>query len=259
MVAGAGPGISAQVTRTLADAGARVVCTDIDEQALRALTSEVSARGGDIIGIVGDMTKRDSVDECVGRACEHLGAIDVLVDVIGAAYWHRLLEITDEEWDRSHDVVLRHAFLLFQTVGRTMVDQGTGGSIVAITSISGHYGSPQHAPYGTFKAALIALTKSFALELGPFGVRVNAVSPGSVFGPRSGENVDALKAIGIEDGWSGAQPIPMRRIGDPLDIAKVVLFLCSDLAAYVSGQTLLVDGGVSANFPLAGKGLLEPA
>jgi 3-oxoacyl-[acyl-carrier protein] reductase len=259
LVAGAGRGIGREIALILARAGARLVCADITSERVDEVVDEVECAGGTAVPLVVDLTSRAGVEQAVGRTLDEYGGIDICVDVIGTSSWHRLLDVTDEEWDSSHDLVLRHAFLLFQVAGRAMVRQGSGGSLICITSISGHSAAPLHGPYGAFKAALMALAKTFAVELGPFGIRVNAVSPGAILGPRSADSVDALRAIGVESGFEMALPIPLRRVGEPSDIASAVLFLVSDLAGYLSGQALLVDGGASAHFPLSSKGQLEPA
>jgi len=142
--------------------------------------------------------------------------------------------------------VLRHAYLSAQTAGRSMVDRG--GVMVFVASVSGLTGAPRHAAYGAAKAALMSLVRTVAVELGPSGVRVNAVAPGAIWTPR----VAAL--LGEEGRARNAANAPLRRIGLPADIASAILFLVSDLSSYMSGQTLVVDGGVSAKFPYPSGG-----
>jgi NAD(P)-dependent dehydrogenase (short-subunit alcohol dehydrogenase family) len=141
----------------------------------------------------------------------------------------------------EHDIVLRHAWLTMQLFGRAMAADG-GGSLAFVASVSGMAGAPLHSSYGAFKAALMALVRSAALELGPHGIRVNAVAPGVVWTPR----VSAY--LGEPGHRANVDNAPLGRVALPADIAAALLFVSSDLAGYVTGQTLVVDGGVSAKF-----------
>ena len=126
-----------------------------------------------------------------------------------------------------------------------MLEQGTGGAIVSIASVSGLSSAPLHAAYGAAKAGLIALTRTLAVELASSGIRVNAVAPGAVLTPRVAERQTEERRA------ESARSIPMARYAEPEEIAKAVVFLASDLASYVTGQTLVVDGGATAQFPLS--------
>jgi NAD(P)-dependent dehydrogenase (short-subunit alcohol dehydrogenase family) len=158
------------------------------------------------------------------------------------SHYASILELDDAEWDWHFDIVLRHAYLAMQLGGRVMA-RGGGGVMVFVASVSGMSSAPRHAAYGAAKAGLMALVKSGAVELGPSGVRVNAVAPGVVWTPR----VSAF--LGEAGRQRNAENAPLRRVAQPADIASALLFLASDLAGYVSGQTLVVDGGVGAKFP----------
>jgi 3-oxoacyl-[acyl-carrier protein] reductase len=182
------------------------------------------------------------VERLVADAERDLGRIDGLVDIVGMARWAGVLDIDDETWNFEFDICLRHAYLVSQIAGRRMRDTG-GGSMVFIASVSGMSAAPNHAAYGAAKAGLMAWVKSLAVELGPHKIRANAIAPGSILTPRiqarlSQEQIDA-----------GAAMTPLRRPGLPPDIASVALFLSSDLASFITGQTLIVDGGVTAKFP----------
>jgi 3-oxoacyl-[acyl-carrier protein] reductase len=258
LVGGAGRGIGREIAHVLASAGAQVMCADLERDRAEEVVEEIVQSGGTARGRATDLLTREGIEYAVAATKEEFGGIDICVDVIGRSQWKRILDVTDDEWDTAHRVVLRHAFIAFQVAGRAMVRQGTGGSLVGIASISGHSAAPLHGPYGAFKAGLMELVKTFAVELGPFGIRANAVSPGAVLGPRSSETVEAITALGVVGGFDMALPVPLRRIGEPADIANAVLFLVSDLGAYVSGQTLLIDGAASAHFPLSSRGHVEP-
>jgi NAD(P)-dependent dehydrogenase (short-subunit alcohol dehydrogenase family) len=237
IVLGAGLGMGRQTTHALAQAGARVFCVDVDAERVRGVAEEVKG-----IAWTADCTRREAVEGLVAEAVRTMGRIDGFVDIVGIAYFQELLEVDDKTWDAQFDVVLRHAYLISQAAGKRMKETG-GGSMVFIASISGLTGAPQHAAYGAAKAGLMAWVQSLALELGPLGIRANAVAPGVILTPRmkkhfSAEQVDAI-----------GRKAPMGHLGDPSDIAGAALFLSCPLSSYITGRTLVVDGGLSTRFP----------
>ncbi|HLF39914.1 MAG TPA: SDR family oxidoreductase, partial [Acidimicrobiia bacterium] len=151
-------------------------------------------------------------------------------------------DTTDEAWDWTFDMVIRHAFLFGQEAGKVMAEDG-GGSMVFIASVSGITSAPMHSPYGAAKAGLMSLVRTMAVELGPKAIRVNAVAPGMVWTPRVSQMVDE------EGKQRNVDNAPLRRVALPEDIAGAALFLSSDLSSFVSGHTVVVDGGVGAKFP----------
>jgi NAD(P)-dependent dehydrogenase (short-subunit alcohol dehydrogenase family) len=238
VVVGAGQGIGRQTTHALAQAGARVVCVDAVEELAKEIADEV---GG--IPQVVDATRRDQVEESVADAQRQLGGrIHGLVDIIGMARYQEFLKTSDEDWDWTFDIVLRHAFFYGQAAGRAMAATG-GGSMVFIASVSGITSAPLHSPYGAAKAGLMSLVRSMAVELGPHAIRVNAVAPGVVWTPR------VSQILGEEGRELQSGNAPLRRVAEPPDIAGAALFLSTDLAGYVNGHTVVVDGGVGAKFP----------
>lgn len=246
VVLGAGQGIGRQATHALAGAGARCFCVDLDEGLARDIAAEVGGVAG-----VGDATSREDATrlfEEADRALGDCGGVRGVVDIIGMARYGDLLTLPDSEWDWHHDIVLRHAFLAVQLGGQRIIANG-GGSLTFIASVSGQSGAPRHAAYGVAKAGLISLVKSAALELGPRGVRVNAVAPGVVWTPR----VSAY--LGEAGRERTAGNAPLQRVAEPADIAGVLLFLAGDLAGFMTGQVITVDGGVSAKFPYPMDGL----
>src|SRR4029450_13865206 len=182
----------------------------------------------------------------VAAAGPPLGRLDGVVDAVGEARYGAVLDCSDEDWDWNFGMVLRHAYLTGQLAGRAMVDRG--GVMVFVCSGRGLTAAPRHGACGAAKAGLMSLVRTVAVELGPPGVRVNAVAPGAVWTPR----VAAL--LGEEGKRRSAANAPLGRPGVPADIAGAVLFLVSDLSSYVTGQTLVVDGGVSAKFPYPSGG-----
>jgi NAD(P)-dependent dehydrogenase (short-subunit alcohol dehydrogenase family) len=237
---GAGQGIGRQAAHAVASVGARVFCVDLDKGLAGDIAAEVNG-----IAWSGDVTKRPDAERLFAAASDPdkgLGKIDGLIDIVGMARYAALLELADEEWDWHHDIVLRHAYMAIQLGGRAMAASG-GGAMCFVASVSGITSAPMHAAYGAAKAGLMALVKSAAVELGPSGIRVNAVAPGVVWTPR----VSAY--LGDEGRQRNSANTPLRRIALPSDIASGILLLMSDLAGYVTGQTLVIDGGVGAKFP----------
>lgn len=237
VVIGAGQGIGRQASHALASAGARLMTVDVDGDLAADIAGEVGAES-----FVGNATERSDVERLFEHADAKLGGIDGVVDIIGMARYAHLTEMTDEEWDWHFDIVLRHAFLAMQHAGRAMASGG-GGAMVFVASVSGITSAPRHGAYGAAKAGLMSLVRTGAVELGPSNIRVNAVAPGVVWTPR----VSAF--LGEAGRTLNTDNTPLRRVAQPADIAAAILFLASDLAGYVTGQTLVVDGGVGAKFP----------
>lgn len=244
VVAGAGQGIGRQVTHALAQNGARVLCIDNDPEAAQHVAGEV---GG--VATTADVRERADIEAALGLAQSEFGRIDTIVDIVGMAKYAPLLATSEDDWSWTFDMVLRHAWLLSQVGGEILRkqdrrdDNGQRGNFAFVGSASGLTGAPFHAAYGAAKAGLLSLVRSMAVEFGPMGIRANAVAPGVVWTPRIGA------MIGEEGRQRNVDNTPLRRVAEPRDIASVLLFLVSDLAAYVSGQVISIDGGVSAKFP----------
>ena len=239
VIMGGGQGIGRQASHAFAQMGARVVIVDLEAERADAVVGEIGPRA---TPWVGDVTDRGEVERLASDARDILGGpVHGVVDIVGMAQYSTIIETTDELWEWEHDIVLRHAWLAMQAFGRSMAADG-GGSMAFVASVSGIAGAPMHAAYGAFKAGLMALVRSAAVEMGPSGVRVNAVAPGVVWTPRVSE------LAGEEGRVRNEAHTPLGRVAVPADIAAALLFLSSDLADYVSGQTLIVDGGVSAKF-----------
>jgi NAD(P)-dependent dehydrogenase (short-subunit alcohol dehydrogenase family) len=236
VVLGAGQGIGRQATHALASVGARVFCVDKDPDLADDIAKEV-----DGIAWSGDAISRHDSQRLFDDAENEMGRVDALVDIIGMAQYKSLVDLDDELWEWHHDIVLRHAFLAAQIGGRAMARTG-GGAMVFVASVSGLQSAPMHSAYGAAKAGLMSLVRSAAVELGPRGIRVNAVAPGVVWTPR------VSGYLGEEGRLRNAENAPLRRVALPADIASAILFLTSDLSSYITGQTLVVDGGVTAKF-----------
>ncbi len=240
LVSGAGyiperAGHGRATARRLADAGATVACVDIDRGRAEGIVAEIGSQGGNAFAVVADMTVPAEVQRAVDEAADRLGSIDVCVDIIGGAKWDRAQEFSIEDWDWTIRNNLTQVFLLFQCVGRQMIKQGTGGAMVALSSVDGIAAAAMHAPYGAAKAGVMSLAKTFSQELGRYGVRVNTVAPGNV-GTGNEDWPEGRYAV------DGVNPLAPPRTGD---IANAALFLCSGLSERITGQTLIVDGGAT--------------
>jgi NAD(P)-dependent dehydrogenase (short-subunit alcohol dehydrogenase family) len=219
----------------LADAGATVACIDIDQGRADGIVGEIESRGGKAFPVLADMTDRSQVERALDEAVAGLGGLDVCVDIIGKSNWSRAEEFSTENWEWAITNNLTHVFYLFSGAGRRLVAQGTGGAMVALASVDGTTASRFHAPYGAAKAGVISLAKTFADELGHYGIRVNAVAPGNVGSGNEDLPPDEYDANGIN-------PLAPPR---NFDIANAVLFLCSSLSERVTGHTIPVDGGAT--------------
>jgi NAD(P)-dependent dehydrogenase (short-subunit alcohol dehydrogenase family) len=234
---GAGQGIGRQAAHALASVGARVVCVDKDPDLAADIAAEV-----DGIAASGDVTRRDDTERLFAEAGTALGRLNAVVDIVGMAQYGDVLDLDDANWEWHQDICVRQAFHVLQAGGR-LLRAGGGGSIAFVASVSGISSAPRHAPYGVAKAGLMSLVRTAAVELGPFGIRVNAVAPGMVWTPR------VSVALGEEGLAEQSANSPLGTVAKPADIAAALLFLTSDLAGYISGQTLVVDGAVGVKFP----------
>lgn len=243
IVAGAGGGgIGTAIARVVAEAGATVAALDVDAERLAMADEAIASVGGDGHSWVVDVRSPEGLHEAVGEVAE-LGPIHGLVHVAGGFFnkWAPIVSTSTEAWDDVVRLNLQSAFLTTRTVATQLLEQGTGGSIVHIASVSGITAMPFGAAYAASKAGMIALMRTAALELGGAGIRVNAVAPGTVRTPRAAEGGDTA-----EDTPEEQAAVPLKRRGAPDDIANAVFFLLSGLSSWITGQVLAVDGGSSA-------------
>ena len=236
IVLGAGQGIGRQASHALAAVGARVFCVDLDAGLAEDIAKEV---GG--VAWAGDAIDVASAERLYADAEEQLGSIDGIVDIIGMAKYASLLDSDEDSWKWHHGIVLQHAVNAVRFGAARMAATG-GGFLTFVASVSGMQSAPSHGAYGVYKAGLMSLVKTTAIELGPKGIRANAVAPGLVMTPRVSAYLNEAEKE------RGAKNAPLRRSAFPADIASAILFLCSGLSSYITGQTIVVDGGVSAKF-----------
>jgi NAD(P)-dependent dehydrogenase (short-subunit alcohol dehydrogenase family) len=242
LVTGASKGIGEAVARTLAGCGATVLCVARGKEGLDAVVAEIRVRGGEASALPCDLSDRGAVLDLAGRA----GDVDILVNNAGVG--DQFLPITqadDEYWDRTFAVDFFAPLVLTRELGRGMAARG-GGAIVNMSSIAGQVAMPMFGPYNCAKAALEALTRTTALDLGPAGVRCNAIAPGVILTEQTARVVpEAARQF-------FAGQASMNRLGTVEEVAGVTAFLVSDAAGYINGQVITVDGGtVSGNAGLA--------
>jgi NAD(P)-dependent dehydrogenase (short-subunit alcohol dehydrogenase family) len=237
VVTGAAAGIGRSVACRLAEAGADVVVADIGNTT-EAVAAADSAGDGRVVGYHLDVTDSAAVAGAVIFTVERFGGLDIWVNNAGIYPVATALETTDEQWDAVHGINLRGAFVGAREAGREMVRAGHGGVIVNVVSIAAFKaaGLPH---YVASKHGLNGLTKSLAVELGPQDIRVLSVAPGMIQTPGMEVRTEGLPDINAEV----AARLPLRRIGEPDDIARAVLFCVSDLAAFMTGSAVVVDGG----------------
>lgn len=241
VVGAGGGGIGTAVCRHLGRAGAHIVAVDIDAEKLAVCTDALTAAGVTHVGMVADGRQRAALGPVVDAACD-LGSLHGCVQVAGGMWPPQWAPFASEDphFDEVMDLNFGVTVNTVRAVGRRLVEQGQGGAIVNIATVSALNAMPYGSAYAAAKAAVLSLTRSLAVEWGARDIRVNAVAPGSIATPKSASN----RRPGDTDG-TDLEVIPMRRRGTSDDIASAVLFMMSDLAAYVTGQVLCVDGGTS--------------
>jgi NAD(P)-dependent dehydrogenase (short-subunit alcohol dehydrogenase family) len=239
LVTGAGKGIGRSICLELARAGADIFGVSRTAGDLAALGEEVRVLGVRYASWVADLVSADAA-ETVARRAEAFGAVDILVNSAGVARTGPAEDVSEADWDYVMDSNLKGAFFVTQAVGRNMLERGTG-RIVNVSSQAGIVGLRDHAAYCASKAGLGLLTKVLAIEWGPRGVAVNAVAPTVILTPM-GEQVWGDPEIGRPM----LAKIPLGRFGQPVEVANVVAFLASDMAAMINGEIVAIDGGYTA-------------
>jgi 3-oxoacyl-[acyl-carrier protein] reductase len=237
LVTGAGRGIGRSVALALGSAGAKVVVNyNSSEEAAREVVGAIESDGGEAKAIKADVSKPEQVDEMVSTLVKEWGRIDILVNNAGIARDNLMMRMSQEEWDAVMDTNLRSAYFCSRAVLRPML-RNRWGRIISISSVVGLTGNVGQANYAAAKAGLIGFTKSLAREVGSRNITANAVAPGFIQTDITAGLSDDIKAAALKN-------IPAEKFGEPEDVANVVLFLASDLAAYVTGQVVNVDGGM---------------
>lgn len=248
LISGGSSGIGLATAGRFLDEGATVFIGGHDAgEVARAVDAARDGRGAGsrVDGTAADVSLTADVERLVAAACDAMGGVDVLINNAGVSWREPFLDITPEHWDRMIAVNLRGMFLVAQAVARVLVAQDTGGAIVNMSSTNGLAGEADYTHYNASKAGVLLLTRTMAVELGPVGIRVNALCPGYIDTPLN---------EGIAAGIGGSQfaetyareNIPLRRVGQDIEVAAAYAFLASDDASFINGAELVVDGGQRA-------------
>jgi NAD(P)-dependent dehydrogenase (short-subunit alcohol dehydrogenase family) len=243
IVTGGGRGLGRYMAEALADAGANLVLCSRKLEPLEEVRREIEARGGEALASPCDVTDQEDVEQVVSAAMEAFGSVDVLVNNSGATWGAPPAEMPSEQFDRVLAVNVRGTFLMSRAVGRRMIERGSGGTIVNVASIAalvgGHPDYMQTVGYNASKGAVISMTRDLATSWAAHNITVNAIAPGWFPTRMSGGLIERFEERMLED-------IPLGRFGNPEDLKGVVVFLASPAATYITGQTIVVDGGATA-------------
>lgn len=238
IVTGGGNGIGRETALRFSQEGAHVVVADIEIDRAALVADEIRSSGGSALDMHVDVTGRDSVAALIARTVAEYGRVDVLCAIAGIAGTVPFVEMTDAQWDRVLGVNLKGVFLCGQLAARQMIAQGGGGQIVNMASTNGLVGEEELAHYNASKFAVVGLTKTMAIELAPHRIRVNAVCPGLI-------RTRLTAALDADPVAASAyrKKIPMGRFAEPSEVAGAFLFLASEDSSFITGTTLVVDGG----------------
>ncbi|HLI05313.1 MAG TPA: beta-ketoacyl-ACP reductase [Ktedonobacteraceae bacterium] len=240
-VTGAGRGIGAATALRLAEDGAQVVLADIDIEGCKQVAAAIEKADSQALAVHCDVSNRDAVEAAVQQGVERFGRLDILVNNAGVLRDNLLFKMSDEDWDTVMNVHLKGAFLCSRAAQKYMVQQKYG-RIISLSSVSA-LGNRGQVNYSSAKAGLQGFTRTLAIELGPFGITANAVAPGFI-------DTEMTRATARRQGHDPQQviemaskTIPVRRVGQPRDVANVICFLASEESGYVTGQIIYVAGG----------------
>jgi 3-oxoacyl-[acyl-carrier protein] reductase len=242
IVTGAARGIGAATAARLAIDGARIAVVDLAMDAAEVTAKLIEAAGGTAIPIAADVSVAADAEAVMDRVLAEYGSIGILVNNAGVTRDNLVFKMSEDDWDTVLDVNLKSVFLMSRAAQKHMVP-ARSGAIVNLSSVSA-LGNRGQANYAAAKAGVQGLTATLATELGPYGIRVNAVAPGYVATPMTDATAARLGVTVEQAHEAAAAAVPLRRVAQPEDIANVIAFLASDDAAYVTGQTLYVNGGL---------------
>lgn len=241
IVTGAGQGIGLEICRQLTAQGANVILNDLDAELAEAAVLKTDRTIGNCIAVPGDSSDLSVIDKMVGKAVSEFGKLDIVVANAGITLFGDFLSYSPESFSKVMQVNLGGSFFLAQAAAKRMKEQGVGGSILFMSSVTGHQAHKNLAAYGMSKAALEMLAKNLVIELSPYKINVNAVAPGATLTERTLKEADYSRI------WEGLTP--MGKAASVEDIAQAVLFLVSDQARHITGQSLVIDGGWSSVSP----------
>ena len=237
IVTGAAQGLGREIAVSLAGAGAKVACVDVNAETLAETVAQITAQGGAAEAIPCDVTDSQRVGEVVKQVTEQWGGLQILVKNAGITRDNVIMRMKDEQWDAVLAINLRGTFLFTRAAAKPMM-KGRRGRIINIASVSGLMGNPGQANYSASKAGVIGLTRTVARELAGRNITVNAVAPGFIA-------TEMTAALGEEILAEVRKQIPLGRLGQPQEVADAVLFLASEAAGFITGHVLTVDGGLT--------------
>ncbi len=261
LVTGGGAGVGRGIALQLARAGCHVAIADLDEEAARRTAQEVRALGRKAISLRVDVRKQDETKAMVARTCAELGGLDVGVNNVGAPVaFNSVLDFTEEQWDAANALNIKATLFCAQAEAISMIERGVAGRIINVASTSGITGAPSICAYGAAKAGVIHLSKTMALELAPYAIRINCLVPGTHLTEAIRNTLESggPQAAFLE---AAARGTPMGRLGEPMETGGVAVFLASRLSAYMTGQFVVSDCGISitTNRPPVGAPALPKA
>ena len=246
LITGAGSGIGRAAALLFAEAGAAVAVLDLREDAAKETTDEILAAGGQAIAVAANVTSASEVTDAVERVVAELGRLDVVYNNAGCDSKGSVADATEADWDRAMAVNGKGTFLVSRAAVPHLIAAG-GGAIVNQGSVAAMVAVPNFASYCAAKGAVVALTRSMAIDLAKHGIRVNVICPGTVFTPLMEPMLRARGDGDLEVGLARTiVKYPIGRLGTPEDIAAVAVFLASDAAAFMTGATVAADGGMTA-------------
>jgi NAD(P)-dependent dehydrogenase (short-subunit alcohol dehydrogenase family) len=248
VVTGAGAGIGAAIAEAFSEYGATVVGLDCNLEMLRQTARRIADGGGIVDPIHADLTSEQSVGKAFAEITSRHNVIDVLVNNAGVEFYKDFVNVSLSDWERQISVNLRSVFLCCSHVVPHMI-RAQRGSIINTASVQAFATTGQTAPYAAAKSGVLGLTRDMARDLGPYNIRVNGICPGCIQTPMMDRSLERNSdPQGAKLKMESA--IPLRRLGHPREVAEVVAFLASDLASYISGVSLVVDGGLLAQLPV---------
>ena len=240
--AASNPGLGNTTAKRLAEEGAKLIVTDVDEPGVATCAEEINAAGGEAISMRQDVTSEAEWQATMAAANEAFGGLDIVVNNAGIAVLVPIEEMSLEQWNRQIDVNLTSVFLGSKYAIAELKKRG-GGSIINLSSVAGLIGLQTCVAYGAAKGGVRIMSKSIAMEAAKYNIRCNSVHPGVIWTNMQAQATGANSAEGLE---TGAMRIPLGRAGEPLDIANCVLYLASDESNYVTGAEFVVDAGMTA-------------